>query len=174
MFRAPVKVLFAALVAISVASVTIAAPAPGAFMGTWAIEQIPPGGTPRQQGTITITRSGNAFAGTMNLGGTEVPLTNVNDNGGIISFSAPLPGSPGLVLNYSGAIQGNQLGVASQDLGAGSYTLTAQRRGGPQSQVAQAAPAPDAKAAAPLAPAPPGARLETARAGSRMTAAHAR
>jgi alpha-galactosidase len=163
MLRTPLKLLSAALVAASAPSVTIAAPAPGAFIGTWAIEQIPPGGTPRQQGTITITRNGDALAGAMNLGGTEVPLTNVNDNGGIISFSAPLSGSLGLVLNYSGAIQGNQLGVASQDLGAGSYTLTAQRRGGAQSQVAQAAPASDAKAAAPLASAPPGARRAPAR-----------
>ena len=68
--------------------------------------------------------------------------SNVRENGGIISFSAPSPGSPGLVLNYSGAIQGNQLGVASQDLGSGSYTLTARRtRGAPQAQVAQTAPA---------------------------------
>src|SRR5262245_22627745 len=118
MFLAPLRVLFAfaAMVGTSATSVASAAPAPSSFIGTWTMEQIPPGGTPRAPGTITITRNGNALAGTMNLGGTEVPLSNVSDAQGIISFSAPLPGSPGLVLNYSGAIQGNQLGVASQDL----------------------------------------------------------
>ena len=56
------------------------------------MEQIPPGGTPRRQGTITIARNGDALAGTMRLDGTEVPLSNVRENGGIISFSVPAPG----------------------------------------------------------------------------------
>ena len=65
----------------------------------------------------------------MRLDGTDVPLSNVRESGGIISFSATVPGSPGTVLNYSGAIQGNQLGVASQDLGSGSlYADGAARR----------------------------------------------
>ena len=103
---------------------------PNAFDGTWTMEQIPPGGTPRRQGTLVIVRNGNALFGTMRLNGIDVPLANVGENGGIVSFSVPVPDSPGLVVNYSGAIQGNQLGVASQDLGNGSYTLTARRTGG--------------------------------------------
>src|SRR5689334_10129223 len=90
MFRASLRALRVSLVASAAAWLADAAPAPSNFIGTWTIEQIPPGGSPRLQGTITITRSGNALSGTMTLGGTEVPLANVNDNGGgIISFSAP-------------------------------------------------------------------------------------
>src|SRR4030095_14957568 len=143
MFRGPLRLLCAALVvAFATTSGGSGAPAPSSFVGTWTMEQIPPGGTPRGQGTITIRQNGNALAGTMRLNGTDVPLSNISENGGIISFSAPAPGNPALVLTYSGAVRGNQLGVASQDLGNGSYTLTAQRaRGAPQAQVAQAAPA---------------------------------
>src|SRR6185503_19986443 len=112
--RAPWKLVFAAVVAASAISATIAAPAPSPFVGTWMMEQIPPGGSPRVQGTIVNRQNANSLAWAMDLAGVQVPLSNVNDNGpGIISFSAPLPGSRGTVLNYSGAIQGNQLGVAS-------------------------------------------------------------
>ncbi len=147
---------FAALILASATSDSAAAPAPsGAFVGTWTMEQIPPGGAARRQGTLTVTRSGNALAGTIRVDGTDVPLSNVRESDGIISFSTTMPGSPGLVLNYSGAIRGNELGVASQDFGSGSYTLTARRAGGvaqAQAQTAPAAPPPRA-AAAPRAPA---------------------
>jgi len=144
-----------ALLLASAPNTSDAAPAPGGFAGTWTIEQIPPGGTPRRQGTLTVTQNGGALAGTMRLDGRDVPLSNVRESGGIISFSAPAAGSPGLMLNYSGAIQGNQLGVASQELGSGSYTVTARRtRGAPQAQVAQTAPAtPPAPASASPSPA---------------------
>src|SRR6185503_181033 len=67
-------------------------------VGTWLMEQIPPGGSPRVQGTIVIRQNGNSLAGAMDLAGVQVPLSNVNDNGaGIISFSAPLPWSQGTV-----------------------------------------------------------------------------
>jgi len=146
---------FAALILASATSDSAAAPAPsGAFVGTWTMEQIPPGGAARRQGTLTVTRSGDALAGTMRVGGTDVPLSNVRESGGIISFSTTMPGSPGLVLNYSGAIRGNELGVASQDFGSGSYTLTARRAGGAAQAQAKTAPAaPPRAAAAPRAPA---------------------
>ncbi len=160
----------AALLLVSAIPDSDAAPAPAGFAGTWAIEQIPPGGTPRRQGTITITQSGAGLAGTMRLDGADMPLSNVRETGGIISFSAPVPGSPGLALNYSGAIQGNQLGVASQDFGSGSYTLTARRtRGAPQAQIAQAAPPAPAAAPAP----PPAVRAPTAPAAPPPPAARA-
>src|SRR5688572_15271883 len=158
--RSLAALAFAAVVVASATSGITAAPAPASsFAGTWTVEQIPPGGAARRQGTLTVTRNGNALAGTMRLDDADVPLSNVRESGGIISFSATLPGSPGLVLNYSGAIRGNELGVASQDFGSGSYTLTARRAGGASpAQVAEAAPvAPPGAAASrpPAASAPP-------------------
>ena len=134
-----------------------AAPAPSGFVGAWTIEQIPPGGTPRRQGTIIIARNGDALTGTMRIDGREVPLSNISESSGIISFRVPAPDNPGLVLTYSGAIQGTQLGVASQDLGNGSYTLTARRaQSTQQAQVAKAAPPTAApRPGVPAAPAAP-------------------
>jgi hypothetical protein len=133
-----------------------AAPAAPSFVGAWSVEQIPPGGTPRRQGTIVISRNGPQLVGTMRVDGMEVPLSNISESNGIISFSVPSGDELRVVLTYSGAIQGNTLGVASQDLGTGSYTLTAQRLRAGQAQVAQATPAPPPPPA-PAAPPPPAA-----------------
>src|SRR5262245_17033112 len=94
-----------------------AAPPPSSLTGTWTVEQVPPGGTPRRSGTLVVTRNGNALTGTMRLEGTTVPLSNVSESDGIISFTARIPGNPGVTLNYSGAVRNNQIGMASQDLG---------------------------------------------------------
>ncbi len=166
MFRRPLRVLFAfaALIGAWTASDSQAAPAPSGLVGAWTMEQIPPGGTPRRQGTIVIARNGDALTGTMRVDGTEVPLSNISESSGIISFRVPAPDNSGVVLTYSGAIQGTQLGVASQDLGNGSYTLTARRlQNTQQAQAAKAAPPPAAaRPAAPAAPAAPPAQAAQA------------
>jgi alpha-galactosidase len=155
MFRLSLILAFVALVLVGVDGSANAAPAPSGFVGTWTAEQIPPGGAPRRQGTLVITQNGGALTGVMRLDRGEVPLANVRESDGIISFSVRAPEN-GVTLNYSGAIRGNQLGVASQDLGSGSYTLTGQRAGtSPPPQVAQtpAASPPAAPLTAPKGPA---------------------
>ena len=167
MFLRPLRVLFvfAAVIGAGAALEGQAAPAPPGFVGAWTMEQIPPGGTPRRQGTIIIARNGDALTGTMRVDGTEVPLSNITESSGIISFRVPAPDNSGVILTYSGAIQGTQLGVASQDLGTGSYTLTARRlQNTQQAQVAKAAPP-----AAAGASSSPGCSLRTA--GARSTGA---
>jgi alpha-galactosidase len=129
------------------------APAPSRFAGTWVVEQVAPGGAQRRQGILTIRQNGNALSGVMRLNGSDFPLANVRESDGIISFSAGAPDDARVMLNYSGAVRGNELGVASQDLGSGSYTLTAQRADAPApTQTAKAAPPPAAQPAAPSAP----------------------
>jgi alpha-galactosidase len=148
--------VFAALAFMSSAADCAAAPSPRSFAGVWTVEQIPPSGSPRSEGTLIVTENDGVLAGVLRLGGAEVPLSNVSEDGTIISFRASAPDRPGLMLTYSGLIQGNQFGVSSQDLGSGPYTLTAQRsRARPPEQVAQTAPpVPSAAGSTPALSAP--------------------
>ena len=45
----------------------------------------------RGNDTVTITRLQNGLSGTMRLNGTDVPLTNVTESDGFISFSTTFP-----------------------------------------------------------------------------------
>jgi hypothetical protein len=143
---------------LSIGAGAVAAPAPARsnLAGTWSVEQIAPGGSSRQQGTLTVTQNGNELAGVLRFQGAEVPLANLRESDGIISFSTRVPDRPAVTLNYSGAVRGNQLGMASQDLGSGSYTLVAQRAGATPApaQTATAKTAPAETATAKTAPAP--------------------
>src|SRR5262245_21285815 len=140
MFRLTLIIVFAALIAVS-AETGKAAPTRSTFVGSWRAEQLAPGGLPRRQGTLVIAQDGDELTGVMRLGRSDVRLDNVRESDAIISFSMPAPDAPNVTLNFSGAIRGNALGVASQDLGRGSYTLIAQRGGAPaQSETAQPSP----------------------------------
>ena len=55
------------------------------------VEQTLSGASSQGQGTVIITRSGNALSGVMRLNGTDVPLANVAESDGFISFSTTFP-----------------------------------------------------------------------------------
>jgi hypothetical protein len=137
MFRLTLLLPSAVLVVVLAGTLVTAAPAPSSFVGSWRMEHRPPGGSPGQ-GILVITQNGDELAGVMRLERTNVQLTNVRESEGIISFSMRAADAPNVTLNFSGAIRGSDLGVASQDLGNGSYTLTGKRGAAPaQTSIAQ-------------------------------------
>jgi len=113
---------------------------------------------------MIFTQSGNDLSGVLRVGRTQLPLSDIDDTGGIVSFTVVIPGN--ITLHYVGAFMGDELGLASEDEGKGSYTLTARRAAGtaaPQARVAGATPAapragalPPAGAAPQAAPPPAG------------------
>ena len=88
-----------------------------------------------------------------------MPLFDVRDTGGRVSFSLIIPGTPYINVHYFGARVGNELRLVSPDDGQGVFTLTAFRviPGAPPASVPLAAPVPAATPAptpAPVAAAP--------------------
>src|SRR5258706_2149982 len=126
------------------------------LVGSWTVEQVPPGGAQHSEGTMIFTQSGNDLSGVLRVGRTQLPLSDIDDTGGIVSFTVVIPGN--ITLHYVGAFMGDELGLASEDEGKGSYTLTARPAAGPpapQTPVAGATPAaPRARALPPPRPPP--------------------
>src|SRR5258705_4958002 len=152
MFRRSVTTVLAVIALAMVILAPAASAAPGAaaspFVGSWTVEQVPPGGGPHTQGTLVLTQNGNELSGVLRLNGAQFPVSDVDDTGGVLSFTVMLPGN--ITLHYIGALMNDELGLASEDEGRGSYTLTARRAGGATASV------PGRVAAAPPSTGPTG------------------
>lgn len=55
------------------------------------IEKTFSGASPQGQDTVIITRNGNVLSGVMRLNGTDIPLTDVRESNGFLSFTTTFP-----------------------------------------------------------------------------------
>src|SRR5258705_2095879 len=90
MFRRSVTTVLAVIALAMVILAPAASAAPGAaaspFVGSWTVEQVPPGGGPHSQGTLVLTQNGNELSGVLRLNGAQFPVSDVDDTGGVLSF----------------------------------------------------------------------------------------
>jgi len=61
------------------------------LVGSWTVEQVPPGGAQHSEGTMIFTQSGNDLSGVLRVGRTQLPLSDIDDTGGIVSFTVVIP-----------------------------------------------------------------------------------
>jgi alpha-galactosidase len=149
-----VAALALAISAASIAPADAAAPtALSPLVGSWTVEQVPPGGAQHSAGTMVFTQSGSDLSGVLRVGGNQLSLSDIDDTGGIVSFTVVIPGN--ITLHYVGAFMGDELGLASEDEGKGSYTLTVRRAGAAATPQARAGVAPQAPRAGPAPQAAP-------------------
>jgi len=137
--------LVLAVLRIAAPEMAFAAQAPG-IEGRWLAQRTDPGAAPRDA-VIAFTRNGSAIVGTMRAGGEEMPLFDVQDASGNVSFTLVIPGTPYVSLRFSGTRSATTMSLESMDESNGIYRLSAQR--------ADPAPAPVAVAEAPSAPPAP-------------------
>jgi alpha-galactosidase len=141
-----------------------AASAPGVLEGNWAAEQTRAGVS--SQALLSFTRAGEALSGSLHAAGGELPLFDVRETDGIISFTLIVPGTPYAAIPFCGTRMGDSVRLTGTDENHTTYTITARKEAPAASPVQTAAsvagasatepaPSPVAAAAPAIAPSKP-------------------